>query len=422
MSIEDLEIHPIYKNIESLNQQTVNLYEDNDFIETVENLKAVKTLSRINSVKELLKSRLDSIDPLLIQESTLDVLDEEVCKVLRKLKKYKQTFSDNASLNNLNNNMEKIIEQINYIPLVVQERSLEGIKSSVVSFRKSLGQQRSHFKKEQKELHKFTKDLKKEFTHFQKDMEDLSNQAKEEMKNLQEQQKEEQTKNEKLREKHTEQLDEIKLNNKSDYEYFMSQKEKDFQSMIDQYSDTLNHQRKKFEKEYSGFLYETRRQQEKYDKELNEHKKSVEELVGAISTNSISGYFKTLSDKYNKLTILWQIVTVFSFLITIIFGGYFFIIEGQNLEWTNLIAKALVASALGSFTAYSSHQAAKNEKKEEENRQMEVELKTLNPYIASFNYDEQKKLKEQLFPSIFGQAKNINSNTFDISDNQKNNE
>ncbi|MED1489712.1 hypothetical protein [Bacillus smithii] len=148
-------------------------------------------------------------------------------------------------------------------------------------------------------------------------------------------------------------------------------------------------------------MEETKQKLVDYDIMLESHKKSVEELVGIISTSSISGHFKEVADYKRKLANIWQIVTVASFLLTILFGFYAFI-WGNHGDWPRLIARFVVTIALGSLTAYSAKQAAYNEAEERKNRKMEVELKTLNPYLASFSPEDQIKLKQQLFPHIFG--------------------
>lgn len=50
--------------------------------------------------------------------------------------------------------------------------------------------------------------------------------------------------------------------------------------------------------------------------------------------------------------------------------------------------------SLGSLTAYTARQAKINQEVEFKNRQLEVELKTLNPYIANFDSEEQENLKK----------------------------
>nr|MDH3077592.1 hypothetical protein [Bacillus velezensis] len=88
-----------------------------------------------------------------------------------------------------------------------------------------------------------------------------------------------------------------------------------------------------------------------------------------------------------------------------------------ELSWPNLVAKILVIGSLGSLTAYTARQAKINQEVEFKNRQLEVELKTLNPYIANFDSEEQENLKKVLFPKIFGKEGKLDTLNQNDSEN-----
>lgn len=68
---------------------------------------------------------------------------------------------------------------------------------------------------------------------------------------------------------------------------------------------------------------------------------------------------------------------------------------------TELISRLVVTGALGSLTAYLARLATNDEKSRKYNSSMEIRLRTLNPYIDTFDIDQQSELKKELFPIIF---------------------
>ncbi|WP_249652261.1 hypothetical protein, partial [Lysinibacillus sp. D4A1_S13] len=73
------------------------------------------------------------------------------------------------------------------------------------------------------------------------------------------------------------------------------------------------------------------------------------------------------------------------------------------------MVKFFLIGSLGSLTAYTARQAKINQELEYNNRTLEVELKTLNPYIASFESNDQDTFKKELFPKIFGRDEKVNA-------------
>lgn len=295
------------------------------------------------------------------------------------------------------------------IPQLVDSDAVEGIRDTVISFRRAIGQHRKRmetlqgmFNEKTEELTNEVEELNDSFNTINQHYETKYNEFENKVTSLQNSMIED----EEQRSQGFEQ--QIKSFEES-YDKKLAELNEQWEQLLKENEQVIQETIEKLEQEQQGFLDETKQKKELYDGILDDHKRSVETLVGIISTNSISGHFKEVADKKEKQTSTWQKTTIGGFLLTIGFGVYAFIFS-EDLDWPSLVARFIVTTALGSFTAYAARQAAKNELQEKTNRQMEVELKTLNPYIASFSDEDQIKLKEQLFPLIFGRAEVVEQN------------
>lgn len=400
--LEQLENHSLYSTINSYFTALRTVEQDEEFIATLDNYGS-QTLHRCNVLLHQIQARLDLIDPFLARKATLDAIHTEYSNINSIITNYKTHFNNVNNLNTVNSRIDNVLAHLISLYYLADSESVDGIRDAVVSFRRTIGQHKRILEVQQKQLAQ----KNTEVIQRAESLEPLVNQLNETFDSaysnfntkLSDQQSEfsssEETRSSKFEEK---------LN------YFQETFQESLQTLKEEWNqnaqeiqETMLTTISEMKDQQQRFIDETKAKQLEYDEILEEHKKSVELLVGNISTTSISGHFKEVADKKEKNVTLWHRLTVGGFAATIGFGVYAFIFSAGT-EWTSLIAKLIVTAAIGSFTAYAARQVTKNEEQEKYNRQMEVELKTLNPYIAAFEDTDQIKLKGQLFPLIFGRA------------------
>lgn len=337
-----------------------------------------ETLNRISGVLGYLNLRIESVDPFLLRNATLDQLQSDVNQINAYLQNPATNLVIDSSLNSLNHFLDSVLTHMVYIPQITNAVELEGIRENVSLFRQSVVRNNDRLKEIHQNVESKNNEITVEFEGLETSFEELQ---------------------EKIN--GTSSAFEDKL------VQIIVERTEEWQDLLEQNKNVLLEETSNFSDVHKTFIHDTSQKQKEYDEILDGHKESVENLVGIISTNTISGHFKGVADAKNNLTTKWQSLTVVGFVVTIAFGFFALVFEA-NLDWPSLIARFIVTTALGSFTAYAARQVTKNEAQEKYNRQMEIELKTLTPYIASFSAEDQIKLKEQLFPHIFGKA-DVNS-------------
>ncbi|SEO80998.1 hypothetical protein SAMN04488134_11375 [Amphibacillus marinus] len=378
--------HTLYDTLPRFESMIENKIENNDISNSKIDVVLIKSLL----IAKHLKKVLNNNDPLLFRNKTLTNLENNIKIVERSLK----NLNNSNDFTNINSRIDDIITDTSSLLNTKDSEDINNIRDTVVSFRRSLGRHKtvlteeaSNLKKESTELanlreqhmEKFNsiareiEEKKQEIVHFKKELsEEFLDQKSELFDNLEME------------------INESKAKYNGVFDDLAKTLKNDFKNMIDIYDNKLE-----------SIINETIIRKDKYDKDLSAHKRSVEEIVGIISTTSISGHFKENADFNRKSKNIWQIVTISAFLLTVIFGIFAFMYDTSN-TWVGLVSRGIVTTALGSLTAYAARQASKSEAEERNNRRMEIELKTLDPYIASFKNEDRIKLKEQLFPTIFG--------------------
>ncbi|VXC05970.1 conserved hypothetical protein [Bacillus sp. 349Y] len=403
--INSLIDHEIFEGIDTV-KISLNEIENNEGILESLDEYAIQSLNRVRAVVGHLSTLLNSIDPLLFRKNILDALNGELNYVKTELDNGEK-FKVHSNLNALNSRLDVIITNSSQLAVVINEDSIVNIRETVTSFRRTAGQYRNVLEREMSDLEKGSKSILGKINDYEQTLEDYEGKIASGIKNIEDKYTELHQTFIENQETRSEQFialkDDFKNNFNEVIEEYTNNVEESIENNIQEFSEHMS--QVKYTQE--NFLDETADTQEEYNEMLKKHKNSVEELVGIISTNSISGHFKDVADYKRRLANRWQLTTVGSFLVTISFGFYAFVYNDVNLSWPGLISRIVVAGALASLAGYAARQASKNEFEEQKNRKMEVELKTLNPYLASFSPTDQIKLKEQLFPHIFGKEESI---------------
>lgn len=417
--LEQLENHTLYTTINNYFISLRTVEQDEEFVATLDNY-GLQTLHRCNVLLHQIQARLNLIDPFLARKASLDAINNEYSNIDSIIVNYKTHFNNANNLNTVNARIENVLAHLISLYYLADSEAVEGIRDAVVSFRRTIGQHKRFLEDQQEELSKSSNEVIQKAESLNPLLEQLNekfNSAYSDFDTKLSEQQSEFSNNEDIR--------------SSEFErkitYFKETFEEKSHALIEEWNQNALEKQEamlstieELKTQQQSYFDETETKQLEYDEILEEHKKSVELLVGNISTTSISGHFKEVADKKEKNVTLWHRLTVGGFAATIGFGIYAFIFS-EGTEWTSLIAKLIVTAAIGSFTAYAARQVTKNEEQEKYNRQMEVELKTLNPYIAAFEDTDQIKLKEQLFPLIFGRAE-VNQQAIDKTLNSPSNQ
>ncbi|MEW6995799.1 hypothetical protein AADZ84_16230 [Colwelliaceae bacterium MEBiC 14330] len=137
-------------------------------------------------------------------------------------------------------------------------------------------------------------------------------------------------------------------------------------------------------------------------KELEEKKKQVNKLLGVISGGAISGNFEQ-SAKEEKAMADWlryASLTCMA-LILIVIGYSFWETTTDDFRWENSVFRIVLAFLLSVPSAYLARESAKHREQQYTHLQTSLDLKAINPYVASLPSEQQHKIKADVAGRIF---------------------
>jgi hypothetical protein len=187
------------------------------------------------------------------------------------------------------------------------------------------------------------------------------------------------------------------LNEKQRTDSIVSDMQKQFlnaqQSRQDEATSQLTQLRNKLEESASLSLTE-----------LEKHKKAAEKIVGLISIESMAHGYKEIADKQQKISTTWQWITAGSLILWIGFGGWFFYSTYQmEVSPITLVRQFFISIPFVLLSGFASLQVSKHQDAEKTNRQQQLELAAIDPYLASLDDAERNKIKTDLTHKFFGQ-------------------
>lgn len=197
----------------------------------------------------------------------------------------------------------------------------------------------------------------------------------------------------------------------------------DSEKKIDHFDDKTSN----LQKEITSLEKKTGTLADKVEKELSKSTKifqdslknskatkdELDSLLGHASKSVIAGDFdekakieKHLAERYRGYSLVLILATV------VIVGITLFETIGQNFSWETSLFKVLLVFLLAAPTAYLAKESSKHREKHYKYLQKSLDLKTLNPFIASLPEDQQHKIKGEIADRLFA-PKDI-----DIKDHQ----
>jgi hypothetical protein len=136
--------------------------------------------------------------------------------------------------------------------------------------------------------------------------------------------------------------------------------------------------------------------------ELAEKKEEVNKLLGVISGSTISGNFEqSASDEKSMANWLRYASLGCMALIVIVIGYSFWETTTDDFKWENSVFRIVLAFILSVPSAYLARESAKHREQQYTHLQTSLDLKAINPYVASLPIEQQHKIKADIADRIF---------------------
>lgn len=414
-----IENHSLYTSLSSAEESVNRAY----LLEPPITIEELEYIDRLLIFINLLKRTLHTTEPLLISQSTMNQLNQYCQHLSAQL----DSFNSNRNIGHLQN-ADSYVEQS--LPLLSQisfpfvTEDVEGMRESIISFKKSVGQHSRHiqdgFDQSQKQMIDLENKINQTTVVIETQktrIDDVISQAQNQISLFQQQFSDAQEKRlelysneEKERTRiHAETITERHNNYMSLFNEAQSIYNEKFKLLKDEYDLTVQTLRASIDE----IEYAADQQVKSIISALNVHKEHVDRLVGLIADTGMAAGFQKVANKDKNAARVWNSIVVLSLIGLIGFAVYAFIFtteDSTNFSWSTFAGRVFVAGTFGVLATYGGRQVSLHQASERLNRKMELELTSIDSYLASLPEDMRHMLKGSLADRLFGQEDSNSAN------------
>jgi hypothetical protein len=138
---------------------------------------------------------------------------------------------------------------------------------------------------------------------------------------------------------------------------------------------------------------------------LDAKKAEAEKLVGVIANTGMTGGYQRVANIEMWAARVWQGFALLAMVGLIAFAIYAAVhTTDPDFKWPLFAGRAIVAAACGILATYAARQSKRHLDVERRSRKIELELASIDPYLASLPDDKRIEVKRLLAERFFGQA------------------
>lgn len=344
---------------------------------------------RVHQLCNIIQERLESVDFYTAPTYLVNSLQNNLNKAQNEYNNYKSR-NNTSHLDKIERAVEATL--VNSKNLFVGTEDIEkDYAEALKSFRSSASQHLRYFKDELNELKQnFTKTKET----INSDLKALQNQISEQNKRI-----------DGVVDNFQNQLSELQQKQVQNFQENESTRQSDFQEKIEKFTTDFNQQLETLKEKSKQELESISSQTSKIVNVLKEKEQEALTRVGVIANTGMAGGYQKVANQALWTKRIWQIATVLSLGVLIWFSVDMYqtaTSNGTELTLGSASIRIFVTVAIALFAGYSAKQADTNSKIERVNRQMELELSSIDMYLAKFDDEKQLQIKEDLADKWFG--------------------
>lgn len=375
MTAEDFENHNIFDRLNSLDE----ILKNDEAKEKIE----IEKLSFFQTFFSYINQRVKLTIPDLVQVAVLDALSSEINQGVSEINSFLGN-NNLGHLTNATNNFNSALNRIKGFPIPVANADFD-FSRKIADFEKTATNKYKSLEKEKVELQSEIEQFKTELSSNKKEIQRL-------IKLIEGKDAEIQNLNSTFQ---------TEFNNiKSEQNQSFENDKKTFRTEIDKSKDTF---REEIDELKNSIDTDTSNLLENLNTKLAEAKK----LVNLIGNVGVTGNYQNIADSHKESANFWRIIAI---VFMAVFSGLLvwtiIDLSAEGFNWTKSLIRLIAAAALSYPATYAARESSKHRKLETINRNAELELASINPFIEGLADDKKQIIKEKLVEKYFGNSKN----------------
>lgn len=375
MTPESYESHTVFDKLNSLNE----VLSKDDAKEKIE----IEKITFFQTVFSYVTQRIKLTIPTLIQQAELDALSNELNSGITQINNFLGN-NNVGHLNNAINNFNTAINRVKIFPIPVSNDDFN-FASEIANFEKTTKEKYDLLDRENQQLESdiasFKTDLHKKEVEIERLLKLLDGKEAE--------------------------IQSLSTTFQTNFNNIKTQNNQDFKNDKATYRNEIDNEKKSYRLEIdelkNNIDTDTTTLVEKLEKKLAE----AEKLVGIIGNVGVTGNYQNIANKHRNSANFWRWAAV---IFMAIFSGLLvwtiIDLSSDGFNWTKSLIRLVAAAALSYPATYAARESSKHRKLETINRNAELELASINPFIENLSEDKKQMIKEKLVEKYFGNNKN----------------
>ena len=396
--------HPVFATLEALGKSIEQTKPKSEETST----DAIEALDRVSRVNQHIGGLLNRVDPLLVIPGWLDNLRSCLAQATAHLDQFRSD-GNVAQLIGANGQMDNALAHSGVLQVLSAPSDMEDLREATSSFRRACGQLTRHLESDVDQTRSAASTLKSK-------LDELTTEVTAQKQRL-----------DVAITSFTQNFNDAETSRSKDFAELKEKAQSEFHESLEMWRDEAKELRDENQKAFDALLNSAN---ESYKSslagseskcegllsEIGTHRSEAERLVGIISMTGMVGGYQRVANVERDAFVRWRIGTVLSMLLLSAFAIYtFFAAVSPEFQPGMFANRLFVTVTLAILAGYSAFQADRHRRSEIENRRMELELASFDPFLASLTDDERNELKKVVADRLFGRSPTNGDDTEGVS-------
>ena len=375
MTSESFENHNIFDRLNSFEEILAN--------EEVKEKIDLEKLSFFQTVFSYINQRVKLTIPDLVQQTELDALSTELNGGISQINSFVGN-NNQGHLNNATNNFNAALTKIKNLPIPVAKADFN-FSRKIAEFEKIAISKYKSLEKEKDELKTEIANFKTDLTTKETEIERLL----------------------KLIEGKETEIQNLNSTFQTDFNNIKSEHNQNFQNDKKKYRSEIDNSKELFRKEIDALKGSIDTNTSTLVGKLETKYTEAKNLVNLIGNVGVTGNYQNIANSHKKSANFWRVMAiVFMSIFSILLVWTIIDLRSEGFNWTKSLIRLVAAAALSYPATYAARESSKHRKLETINRNAELELASINPFIEGLADDKKQMIKEKLVEKYFGNNKN----------------
>ena len=375
MTPESFEGHVLFQRLNSI-EEILSTEDSKSKI-------SIEKLSFLQTTFSFINQRINLTLPELVQIAEMDGLSSELNTGVTYINNFFETENE-SHLNNAISHFNAAISKSKSLPIPVNDDNFD-FSRKVADFENTVASKYKGLKEEKNELENEIDRLKNELISYQGNIQKLI---------------------ERIQGK-SEEIENLSFRFESRFDDVKTQHDQQFSNALKSYSSKIEQSQGQFRKEFDELKNNANNKSLDLVSSLETKHDEARTLVGLIANVGITGNYQNIANDHKKDANRWRWVAVaFMAAFSIILLITIWHLNVDGLAWQQALVRVIAAISLSYPATYAARESSKHRKLETINRNAELELASINPFIEDLELETKQKIKGELVERYFGNNNN----------------